>query len=131
MTYRSLGTSGLRVSAIGVGCNNFGRRIDQDAATAVVSAAIDAGINLFDTAASYGDSEILLGKAFEGRRDDVLIATKFPSPLVTTSTRQAPGSRHHVVAACELSLRRLGTDHIDLYQMHTPDPTTPIDETLA
>jgi aryl-alcohol dehydrogenase-like predicted oxidoreductase len=128
MAYRQLGTSGLNVSVVGIGCNNFGFRIDEDASAAVVSAAVAAGINLFDTAASYGASEERLGKAIAGHRDEVVIATKWPSPF--EATKHHPGSRHHIVRACEGSLQRLGTDYIDLYQMHRPDALTPIDETL-
>jgi len=128
MAYRQLGSSGLNVSVVGIGCNTFGFRLDEDASAAVVSAAIAAGINLFDTAASYGASEERLGKAIAGRRDEVVIATKWPSPF--EATKHHPGSRHHIIRACEGSLQRLGTDYIDLYQMHRPDALTPIDETL-
>jgi aryl-alcohol dehydrogenase-like predicted oxidoreductase len=129
MTYRALGVSGLRVSVVGIGCNNFGGRMSEEAVDEVVSAALEAGINLFDTAAGYAGSEERLGRALGSRRGEAIIATKFPSPY--ERSHQASGSRHHVTAACEGSLRRLGTDYIDLYQMHTPDPTTPIEETLA
>jgi aryl-alcohol dehydrogenase-like predicted oxidoreductase len=129
MAYRQLGTSGLNVSVVGVGCNNFGFKIDQEATDEVVAAALEAGITLFDTAASYGASEERLGKALGAHRDEVVIATKFPSPF-EQSPHQS-GSRHHIVRACEGSLRRLNTDRIDLYQMHRPDPMTPIDETLS
>src|SRR4051812_33666593 len=129
MTLRPLGASGLRVSVVGIGCNNFGASMDDAAVGAVVGAALDAGINLFDTAASYGASEERLGAALGARRGEAVVATKFPSPF--EKTPHAPGSRHHIVAACEGSLRRLGTDYIDLYQLHRPDPSTPIDETLA
>ena len=128
MAYRQLGSSGLNVSVVGIGCNNFGFRIDEEASAAVVSAGLEAGVNLFDTAASYGASEERLGKAIVGHRDEVVIATKWPSPF--EATKHQPGSRHHIVSACEGSLQRLGTDYIDLYQMHRPDPLTPIDETL-
>ena len=128
MSFRQLGSSGLNVSVVGVGCNNFGFKIDQEATNAVVGAALDAGLNLFDTAASYGASEERLGKALGDRRGEVVIATKWPSPF--EATKHQPGSRHHIVEACEGSLRRLGTDYLDLYQMHRPDPLTPIDETL-
>ncbi len=128
MAYRQLGSSGLNVSVVGIGCNNFGFRIDEEASAAVVSAALEAGVNLFDTAASYGASEERLGKAIVGHRDEVVIATKWPSPF--EATKHHPGSRHHIVRACEGSLQRLGTDYIDLYQMHRPDPLTPFDETL-
>src|ERR1700722_10369658 len=132
MAYRQLGDSDLQVSAVGVGCNNFGARIDQAAATAVVGAALDAGINFFDTANTYGDwtSETLLGCALGGRRHEAVIATKFgdraPPPPAPPG-----GSRRYVIGAVEASLRRLGTDYIDLYQMHIPDLATPIEETLG
>ncbi|MBY8874062.1 aldo/keto reductase [Micromonospora sp. PLK6-60] len=137
MTYRRLGDSGLVVSVVGVGCNNFGRKLDLDGTRAVVDAALDAGINFFDTADIYGEpeggSEELLGQALKGHRDDVVIATKFGMDM---NGRNGPdhgarGSRRYIARAVEASLRRLGTDHIDLYQMHEPDPGTPIDETLA
>src|SRR5262249_27707613 len=130
MTFRSLGTSGLKVSVVGIGCNNFGTRMSEEAVAEVVSAALDAGLNLFDTAAAYTGSEERLGKALGSRRGEAIIATKFPSPY-EHSSEHGGGSRHHIIAACEGSLRRLGADYIDLYQMHDPDPTTPIEETLA
>ena len=131
MEYRRLGTSGLKVSEVGIGCNNFGMRIDQDATTAVVNAAIDAGINLFDTADVYGGqgkSEEMLGKALAGKRDQVVLATKFAMPMGPGKTG---GSRRYIMSAVEDSLRRLNTDYIDLYQMHRYDPETPIEETLS
>ncbi|MBO3740846.1 aldo/keto reductase [Actinoplanes flavus] len=137
MTYRRLGDSGLVVSAIGIGCNNFGRKLDADGTREVVDAAIDAGITLFDTADIYGTphgmSEAFLGAALKGRRDEVVLATKFGMTMEGLNGRDfgARGSRRYVVRAVEASLRRLETDHIDLYQMHEPDPATPIDETLA
>jgi aryl-alcohol dehydrogenase-like predicted oxidoreductase len=137
MHYRRLGNSGLVVSVAGVGCNTFGRMVDADGARAVVDAALDAGVNLFDTADIYGDphgaSEELLGKALEGRRDDVVIATKFGMDMsgLNGPDHGARGARRYVMRAVEASLRRLRTDHIDLYQMHEPDPSTPIEETLA
>jgi aryl-alcohol dehydrogenase-like predicted oxidoreductase len=136
MSYRRLGGSGLAVSVVGLGCNNFGARIDEERSTEVVRAALDAGINLFDTADVYGGagrSEEILGAALRGRRDDVLIATKFGSDMggALGEDFDARGSRRYILRAAEASLRRLGTDWIDLYQMHRPDPATPIDETLA
>ena len=133
MTYRHLGDSGLMVSTVGLGCNNFGMRIDADATTRVVAAALDAGITMFDTSDSYGDSEIFLSKALGNRRDDVVIATKFGSDLRGANGPDwgARGSRRYIRRAVERSLDRLGTDHIDLYQMHMPDPETPIEETLS
>jgi aryl-alcohol dehydrogenase-like predicted oxidoreductase len=131
MEFRSVGGSGLRVSLAGLGCNNFGGRIDQAATSAVVSAALDAGITLFDTADIYGGhrSEEFLGVALGARRDEVVVATKFAMPM-GDGPYASGGSRRYVMRAAEASLRRLGTDHIDLYQMHAPDHTTPIDETL-
>ena len=130
MQTRSLGQ--LQVSLLGVGCNNFGRRVDAQGTRAVVDAALDAGVNLFDTADAYGDgsSEELLGQALAGRRQRALIATKFGS--VFGGDPQQSGARpEYVRAACDASLRRLGTDVIDLYQLHRPDPETPIEETLG
>jgi aryl-alcohol dehydrogenase-like predicted oxidoreductase len=132
MAFRRLGGSGLKVSVVGLGCNNFGRRLDQEAATRVVHAAMECGVTLFDTADVYstGESERYLGAAVKRRRERVLIATKFASP-----TGDGPydrgGSRLYVRRAVEASLKRLGTDYIDLYQMHSPDPETPIEETLS
>jgi len=131
MEQRRLGRSGLQVSAVGIGCNNFGGRMDQVATRAVVDAAIDHGITLFDTADVYGNqqSESLLGTALGARRPSVIVATKFAMPMGPGLSDRG-GSRSYVVRAVEASLRRLGTDYIDLYQMHAPDPGTPIDETL-
>ena len=123
----------LDVSAVGLGCNNFGMRIDQDQTTAVVGAAIDAGITLFDTADVYGgrgQSEVFLGKALGSRRDEVVVATKFGSPM-SDDGRSQGGSPRWIKQAVEDSLRRLGTDRIDLYQHHVPDRDTPFDETLG
>ncbi len=137
MTYRPLGSSGLMVSTVGIGCNAFGARIDADATTAVVDAAIDSGITLFDTADTYGDrpgaSEELLGRALGSRREDVVVATKFGMDMRGANGPDwgARGSRRYIRKAVEASLSRLGTDWIDLYQMHRPDPVTPIEETLA
>ena len=131
MELRSVGGSGLRVSLAGLGCNNFGGRIDADATNAVVAAALDVGITLFDTADIYGGarSEELLGRALGSHRDKVIVATKFAMPM-GDDPLSAGGSRRYVMRAVEASLRRLGTDYIDLYQMHGPDITTPIEETL-
>jgi aryl-alcohol dehydrogenase-like predicted oxidoreductase len=139
MTYRRLGNSGLAVSVVGIGCNNFGRRIDAAASKAVVDTAINGGITLFDTADVYGSppgtSEEYLGAALKanGRRDDVIIATKFGSPMGGSNGPDwdARGSRRYIIRAVEASLRRLGTDYIDLYQIHQPDERTPIAETLS
>src|SRR3954471_13225357 len=120
----------LAVSVVGLGCNNFGGRIDLAATQAVVDAALDEGINFFDTADIYGGtkSEELLGQVLAGRRDDVIVATKFG--MGDGTTLPAGASAASVVAAAEGSLRRLDMDHIDLYQLHLPDDRTPIDETL-
>jgi aryl-alcohol dehydrogenase-like predicted oxidoreductase len=136
MRYRSLGNSGLVVSVVGLGCNNFGRRLDTDATRAVVVAAIDAGITLLDTAESYGgagQSEEILGEVLAGRRDQVVLATKFGgnADMGYGPAAGAKGGRSYIVRAVEQSLRRLRTDYIDLYQLHTPDPATPIEETLT
>lgn len=141
MDYVRLGRSGLAVSVIGLGCNNLGRAgtatEGDEGATAVVRAALDAGITLFDTADTYGKepglSETLLGRALAGRRDEAVVATKFGMDLRGANGPDfgARGSRRYIVRAAEASLRRLGTDHIDLYQLHTPDPATPVEETLA
>ena len=139
--YRTLGTSGLRVSTIGLGCNNFGRlgtaSEGQEGTDAVISAAIDAGVTLFDTADMYGKepglSETLMGNALLGRRERVVLATKFGHAGADVGIEGwgAKGSRRYVRLAVEASLRRLQTDWIDLYQLHTPDPVTPIEETLS
>jgi aryl-alcohol dehydrogenase-like predicted oxidoreductase len=137
MRYRRLGDSGLVVSVVGVGCNTFGRKVDADGARAVVDAALEHGINFFDTADSYGRphgaSEQYLGEALKGRRDDVVIATKFGNDVAGANGPDwgARGARRYVMRAVEASLRRLDTDHIDLYQLHMPDPATPIAETLS
>jgi aryl-alcohol dehydrogenase-like predicted oxidoreductase len=133
MEYRLLGKSGQKVSAVGLGCNNFGMRIDQTATDAVVAKALDLGITLFDTADVYGNrgaSEIMLGKALGVERSRVLIATKFKAPMGDPLYPEGGASRGYIVRACEASLKRLGTDYIDLYQIHNPDPLTPIEETL-
>lgn len=135
MTYRQLGDSGLTVSTVGLGCNNFGRRIDQEAATSVVRRALDSGITLYDTADIYGhgQSEEMLGRALGAERENVVVATKFGMDMHGANGPDwgVRGSRRYVRKAVEASLRRLGTDWIDLYQLHAPDPVTPIDETLA
>ena len=136
MRYRSLGKSGLVVSVAGLGGNNFGRRLDVAATRAVVDAAMDAGITLLDTAESYGAgrSEEILGEVLAGRRDQVVLATKFGhrnAPMGYAAATGARGGRGYIMRAIEQSLRRLRTDYIDLYQIHTPDPATPIEETLT
>jgi aryl-alcohol dehydrogenase-like predicted oxidoreductase len=133
MRYRTLGSSGPEVSVVGLGCNNFGSRVDEDGTRAVVDAALESGITLFDTADVYGNrggSEELLGKALKGRRDRFVLATKFGHAL----TDDAPpnrGSREYIRSAIEASLKRLRTDWVDLYQYHRPDGITPIEETLG
>ena len=131
MEHRRLGNSGLFVSEVGLGCNNFGGRIDEAGTRAVVHAALDAGIDLFDTADMYGGSlsEEFLGRALGGRRQDVILATKFGFAMGEGPHRKG-ASRRYIVSALEASLSRLGTDYVDLYQIHFPDPHTPIDETL-
>ncbi len=132
MEYRTLGRSGLHVSVVGLGCNNFGMKIDKDATAAVVNRAIDAGITLFDTANIYGGagkSEEFLGAALGARRHDVIVATKFAGPMGQGPLNRGAG-RRHIYEQVEASLRRLDTGYIDLYQVHFPDPTTPIEETL-
>src|SRR5487761_1454667 len=135
MRYRPLGDSGLQVSVVGLGCNNFGRRLDADGARSVVDAAIEAGVTLLDTAESYGGngrSEEILGEVLAGRRDQVVLATKFGgSDVGYGPAAGAKGGRAYIRRAVTESLRRLRTDYIDLYQLHTPDPQTPIEETLA
>jgi aryl-alcohol dehydrogenase-like predicted oxidoreductase len=137
MSYRRLGNSGLVVSVVGLGCNNFGRKLDADGTRAVVDAAFDAGVTLFDTADIYGTehgaSEEVLGAALKGRRDEIVLATKFGMDMggLNGADRGARASRGYIVRAVEASLRRLDTDYIDLYQLHQPDQETPIDETLA
>jgi len=133
MEYRRLGDSGLVVSVVGLGANNFGRRIGVDDTRAVVDAAIDAGITLIDTADVYGDSELLLGEVLEGRRDQVVLATKFGGNLQGANGTDwgARGSRRYIRKAVLRSLTRLRTDYIDLYQIHQPDALTPIEETLS
>ncbi len=133
MRYRRLGDSGLVVSVVGLGCNNFGRRIDLDATRAVVDAAQDCGVTLLDTSDSYGASEEFLGEALTGRRDEFVVATKFGMDLhgVLGDDHGARASRRYIRRAVERSLRRLRTDWIDLYQLHRPDPLTPIEETLS
>ncbi|WP_146925488.1 aldo/keto reductase [Cellulomonas xylanilytica] len=137
MSFRQLGDSGLVVSVAGLGCNTFGATLAPDDVPALVAAALDAGITFFDTADVYGgvpgQSEELLGAALAGHRDDVVVATKFG---LDTGGLNGPdwgvrGSRRYVRRAVESSLTRLRTDHVDLLQMHAPDPVTPIEETLA
>ncbi len=131
MEYRAMGNSGIRVSAVGLGTNQFGGKVDQEGVNAIIDTALDLGINLIDTADVYqrGRSEATLGVALQGRWDRVVLATK-----VRHGTGDGPNdagaSRYHILAGVEASLRRLQTDHIDLYQIHSWDEDTPIDETL-
>ncbi|HEY9547252.1 MAG TPA: aldo/keto reductase [Solimonas sp.] len=132
MDKRQIGRSGLRVTTVGLGCNNFGWTIDQQASNAVVAKALDLGVNFFDTADRYGtaggDSEIVLGKALAARRKDIVLLSKFGVDLDNARIRDS--SRGYVMRAIEGSLRRLGTDWLDVYMIHWPDYGTPIDETL-
>jgi aryl-alcohol dehydrogenase-like predicted oxidoreductase len=137
MSYRPLGDSGLVVSAVGIGCNAFGRRVGIDGVRDVLAGARDAGVTLLDTADAYGDpagtSEELLGEALEGQRDEFVIATKFGMGMrgLYGEDHGVRASRQYIKRAVEGSLRRLRTDHIDLYQLHVPDDVTPIEETLS
>jgi aryl-alcohol dehydrogenase-like predicted oxidoreductase len=129
---RNLGRSGLIVSAVGLGCNNFGGRSDYAATRAVVHKALGLGITLFDTSDTYGESgasEEYLGRALAGRRNDIVLASKFARPMDSEGKLQG-ASRRYIMSAVEASLKRLNTDYLDLYQQHIADPTTPIEETL-
>jgi aryl-alcohol dehydrogenase-like predicted oxidoreductase len=132
MRVRSLGDGGPDVSVVGLGANNFGNRCDYERTLAVIDAALDAGVTLIDTADIYsqGTSEEFIGRALEGRRDRVLVATKFGKPM-EARPEERRGSPEYIRWAVEESLRRLRTDVIDVYQMHEPDPATPIEETLG
>ncbi len=131
--YRQLGSDGPRVSVVGVGTNNFGSRLDRQGAERVVHAALDQGINLFDTADIYGggESERFLGQALRGRRDEAVVATKFGMRMAGVEPAEHRGAPAYVRLAVEGSLERLQLEVIDLYQMHEPDPTTPVEETLG
>jgi aryl-alcohol dehydrogenase-like predicted oxidoreductase len=132
MEQRALGHSDLRVSSVGIGCNNFGGRMNLDGARKVVHKALDLGVTLFDTADTYGNrggSEEILGNIFGARRKDLVLATKFGMPMDDDGKFKG-ASRHYVMTAVEASLKRLKTDWIDLYQLHRPDAATPIEETL-
>ena len=136
MRYRPLGSSGLLVSVVGLGGNQFGRRLDLEGTRAVVDAALEAGVTMIDTADVYGGgaSEELLGRVLQGRRHQVVLATKWGNrngDLGYGPAAGAKGGRSYIRRALEASLRRLQTDYIDLYQLHTPDASTPIEETLA
>ena len=132
MKKRNVGKSGLQVSLVGLGCNNFGGRIDLEASRKVVHKALDLGITLFDTADVYGNfggSETILGEVLGERRKDIVLATKFGMAMNSAETLKG-ASRSYIFSSVEGSLRRLKTDWIDLYQLHAPDPLTPIEETL-
>ncbi len=132
MQMRKLGRSGLDVSVTGIGCNNFGGRLDKEGTRAVIFRAIDLGVTLFDTADMYGDrggSETVMGELLGARRKDIVLATKFGMAMDDAGRKQG-GSRRYIMEAVEASLTRLKTDYIDLYQIHRPDPATPIEETL-
>jgi aryl-alcohol dehydrogenase-like predicted oxidoreductase len=133
MQERNLGPSGLRVSVVGLGCNNFGAKLDLEGSRKVIHKALDAGITLFDTADMYGNrggSETIIGEILGGRRKDIVLATKFGWEM-DDAGRQRGASRRYIMNAVEASLKRLKTDWIDLYQYHKPDPLTPLEETLA
>ena len=131
MKYRNLGKSGLEVSEVGLGCNNFGRRWDYERAKTIIGGALDNGINFLDTADVYsdGESESIIGRALHGIRDQVVIGTKFAGAM-GEGPNSSGGSRKYLIDALDASLRRLQTDYVDLYQMHGPDRSTPIHETL-
>lgn len=132
MQIRNLGGSGLRVSAVGLGCNNFGERTDLDTARPIIHKALDEGVTLFDTADVYakrGGSETVLGQVLGDRRKDIVLATKFAKPMSDDGAKRG-ASRRYIMQAVEASLTRLKTDWIDLYQQHEYDDLTPIDETL-
>jgi len=132
MEYRKLGRSGLKISEIGLGCNNFGSRVDEQSSISIIRHALELGVNYIDTADWYsqrGRSEECVGKALKGKRSDAIIATKFGFAM-GEGPNEHGGSRYHIMRAVDASLKRLDTDYIDLYQFHRPDPTTPIEETL-
>jgi len=131
-TRRIGGDAGFDITIVGLGCNAFGRRIDQEASTKVINGALDAGVTFFDTAEGYGNglSEIYIGNALKGRRDQVTIATKVGYNMLHVKGK-GKGSRDNIRVAIDLSLQQLQTDHVDLYQLHRPDPSTPIEETLG
>lgn len=132
MEQRNLGKSGLLVSVVGIGCNNFGGRIDFDASKAVIHKALDLGITLFDTADTYGNrggSETILGQVLGEERKNIVLATKFGWDM-DDAGKMKGASRRYIMSAVQASLKRLKTDYIDLYQLHKPDPRTPIEETL-
>ena len=131
MEYRRIGSSGLKVTEIGLGGNNFGMRADEETSITIINNALEMGINFIDTAEMYaqGRSEELVGKAVKGKRPQVIIATKFGLPMTVGPTQQG-GSRSYIMKAVDASLKRLNTDYIDLYYFHSPDTSTPVQETL-
>jgi aryl-alcohol dehydrogenase-like predicted oxidoreductase len=131
-TRRIGGESGFDITIVGLGCNAFGRRIDQDAATKVINGALDAGITFFDTAEGYGNglSEVYIGNALKGRRNQVTLATKVGYNMLHVKGK-GKGSPENIRVAIDLSLENLQTDHVELYQLHRPDPSTPIEDTLG
>src|SRR3954466_3142956 len=131
MILRNLGTAGVRVSLLGLGCNNFGQRMDLESSRAVIHKALEEGITLFATAARYGGrggSETVLGPVLGDRRKDIVLASKFG--MAMDEGEKVGAARRYIMAAVEASLKRLKTDWIDLYQQHRPDPRTPIEESL-
>ena len=133
MRVRQLGHSGLTVSAVGLGCNNFGVACDAEQSTAVIQAAFERGVTLFDCGDNYGggQAEVILGAALRAHRQQVILSSKFGRPMPGLDQETARGSRRYIHLAIEGSLRRLQTDYLDLYYYHWPDPLTPIDETLT
>ena len=132
MKYRRLGNSGLKVSEVGIGANNFGRRVDAEGTAAIIDRALDVGINLIDTANTYGGgrrSEEYIGRALKSKRTDALIATKAAMSM-GDGPNDSGASRLHLTSELEISLRTLDTDYVDLYQVHFPDDNTPIEETM-
>lgn len=132
MEYRTLGKSGLKISEIGLGTNNFGGRVDEPGSIAIINKALELGINFIDTAEMYnqGNSETAVGKAVKGKHAEVIIATKFAYLPGSGPHNEVGASRHYIMKAVDASLKRLNMDYIDLYYSHKPDPTTPIEETL-
>ncbi|MGQ9586587.1 MAG: aldo/keto reductase [Anaerolineae bacterium] len=132
MEYRRLGRSGIKVSAVGIGANQIGGKVDLEMTRRILDRALDLGVNFIDTATTYtgGKSEEFLGEALKGRRDEFLVATKVGWPSPTDGPNEGRASRHFIMQRVELSLRRLQTDHIDLYQIHHWDADTPLEETM-
>jgi aryl-alcohol dehydrogenase-like predicted oxidoreductase len=133
METRQIGNTGLKASVVGLGCNNFGRKIDLAPARAVLNACLEVGINFFDTADSYGDgkSEEFIGEVLGPRRKEIVLATKFGSVAWTSKTGERWGGHEYITKCIDASLKRLRTDYVDLYQLHVPDPNTPIEDTLG